>query len=238
MEIKNKMSLKPRKTKKTKNIRLSSLEEIDRWQRDQHQRISSKGDYILKTGKRISVSPDYVPNWTLLKEQPDEKFHRKKMKDYLYHGTSDVHLDSIKKYGLMISDFPGMGAVSSSAWEGPASDMIGNVGLTDWISNAAAYTLHATLLAEKRGNQLIIVVDKSKLNPELLYIRHGSGAPPAKEWDYKTEIPPSAIVGYWQNIGKVKIGHDGRAYVEESPKDKHHKGWVYYDNPRYGGNLI
>jgi hypothetical protein len=71
----------------------------------------------------------------------------------------------------------------------------------------------------------------------MLHVRKGSGAPPAKEWDYKTEIPPSAIVGYFHNIGKVKVGEDGRAYVEEAPKEAKHKGWVYYANPRYHGDL-
>jgi hypothetical protein len=212
----------------------SSIRDIDRVLAERHERFTESGGYRLRTGKVIPISKHYREKWILLKEQP--KTVKGARKDYLYHGTIDTHLSSIKKYGLMISDIPGSGATKSSAWDGDERHLLGYVSLTDLSSNAATYGLHAGLLSGREGNQVIFVIDRTKLDPKYLVLTK-SGAPPAKEWAHAGGIPPDALVGYWHNIGKVKLDPAGVAYVEEAPPEAIHKGWVYYSNPAYRGEL-
>ena len=193
----------------------------------------TKRGYKLKTGKIIPVAKEYRKDWILLKDQP--KRLRKKEKDVRWHGTSDVNLDSIKKFGLVMAQAGGLGATASPAATVHITDMIGRVGLTDYMPNAAYYAVQTAVLVKGEGQSIMFMIDRTKLNKESIFIRKGSGAPPAKEWDYVDTLPPSAIVGYWHNIGKVKTDAGGQAYVERGMGRA--RGWVFFSNPGYRGEL-
>jgi len=190
---------------------------------------------VLITGKNIPVSEHYNPNWILLKDQPKLEQYQKKHSNIMWHGTTDLYLEGIKRYGLTPSQKAGLGATGSSAWHGREDDQIGSVAITDHMPNAVGYALHAGILSEREGNQLVLMIDKTKLSQKDIWLREGSGAPPAKEWDYTNFITPETIIGYWHNIGKVKIIPGQKAFIEESKG--RHKGWVFFSNPAYKGEL-
>jgi len=115
--------------------------------------------------------------------------------DKLYHGTSGKNLASIKKHGLIPAGKSGKGATGSKVWHGSKSDMLGLVGLTDKTRAAAFYS---SIVTRIKGRQVIIVVDKRKIDKKVLSRRKGSSVGGGKEWDYPKRIPPSAIIGYWE----------------------------------------
>jgi hypothetical protein len=163
----------------------------------------------------VPVSPDYRHDWIRLRDQPNIDRWRKKNQNIFYHGTTDNNLELIKMYGLIPSQGAGLGATASSAWSGDLDDQLGMVALTDYLPNAATYSLHTSVLAEKGGNQLIIMIDRTRLNQDDIWLRRGSGAPPAKEWDYTNIVQPNQIIGYWHYQNKQ---------------------WIFYSNPAYTGD--
>lgn len=121
-------------------------------------------------------------------------------KDILWHGTTRIHLRSIREKGLVKATEPALGATKEYV---DIADTVGVVALTDTQQNARFYALVTTVITHnlKSRDMLVVAVRRKNLNLDWLLKRQpseeGVRAIPGHEYDYLMDIPPEDIEGFF-----------------------------------------